>query len=195
MMTVKAGPRPKTVVACQVLVPELQAVLGSRADLEIISLPAALHTDVDRLNRELGDQLAICRRNQENELCVVYGRACSPGIEGVVESHRASCLEADNCLDALLGPLKTEAEAEGAFVLTPGWIRAWPSIMEAMGWDEVDTRLNLGRYRKAVLFDTGVEPRLTDEEILWFFEVSGLYVETRPVDLHFLQQQLERWFP
>ncbi|MFH7320598.1 DUF1638 domain-containing protein [Desulfurivibrio sp. D14AmB] len=133
----KAGPRPKTVVACQVLVPELQAVLGSRADLEIISLPAALHTDMDRLNRELDDQLAICRQNQENELCVVYGRACSPGIEGVAESHRAACLEADNCLDALLGPRKTEAEAEGAFVLTPGWIRAWPSIMEAMGWDGV----------------------------------------------------------
>ena len=111
-----------------------------------------------------------------------------------LKKHRASCLNAENCLDALLGPRKTEAENEGAFVLTPGWLRAWPSIMEAMGWDEVDTRLNLGRYSKAVLFDAGVEPLLSDEDIFWFFEVTGLYVEVRPFDLSSLQGHVQQWF-
>jgi hypothetical protein len=36
-----------------------------------------------------------------------------------------------------------------------------------MGWDAEDIRINLGRYKKIVVFDVGIHP-LTDEEMLVF---------------------------
>jgi len=178
-----------TIVACEVLVPELQAALAPWPRIQVISLPAALHTDMNRLERELDHLLSNLRMEDCIDLFILYGKACLPSLDHVVKKHGAVSIEAGNCLEALLGPLKIEVEAENAFVLTPGWIRAWPAIMKSMGWDEVDCRINLGRYDKAVLFDTGTQP-LTEEEILWFFDVSGLYVEIRPLDLHFFQNLL-----
>lgn len=182
-----------TIVACEVLVPELQAALAPWPRIQVISLPAALHTDMDRLEKELDHLLSTLRLEDCVDLHILYGKACSPSLDQVVQKYDAVSIEAGNCLDAFLGPLKKEAEAENAFVLTPGWIRAWPAIMKSMGWDEVDSRTNLGRYDKAVLFDAGIQP-LTEEEILWFFDVSGLYVEIRPLDLNFFQNLLIRSF-
>lgn len=178
-----------TIVACEVLVPELQAALAPWPLVQVVSLPAALHTDMNRLERELDHLLADLSREDCGDLHIVYGKACLPSLDQVVQKYGAVSIEAGNCLDAFLGPLKKEAEAENAFVLTPGWIRAWPAIMKAMGWDEVDSRINLGRYDKAVLFDAGIQP-LTEEEILWFFDVTDLYVEIRPLDLNFFQNLL-----
>lgn len=184
---------PITVVACEVLAPELQAVLAPWPHVRVISLPAALHTDMNRLERELDHLLSTLRMEGCGDLHVLYGKACSPSLYQVVKKHGAVSIAVGNCLDAFLGPLKKEVEAEGAFLLTPGWIRAWPAIMKSMGWDEVDSRINLGRYDKAVVFDAGTRP-LTEEEILWFFDVSGLYVEIRPLDLRFFQNLLIRSF-
>lgn len=163
-----------TIVACEVLVPELQAALAPWPRVRVISLPAALHTDMNRLERELDHLLSTLRLEDCVDLHILYGKACSPSLDQVVKKHGAVSIEADNCLDAFLGPLKKEVEAENAFVLTPGWIRAWPAIMKSMEWDEVDSRINLGRYDKAVLFDAGIQSP-TEEEILWFFDVSGHY--------------------
>lgn len=187
------GKSSTTIVACEVLVPELQAALASWPRVQVISLPAALHTDMNRLERELDHLLATLRMDDCGDLYVLYGKACTPSLGQVVQKYGAVSIEAGNCLDSFLGPLKKEVEAEGAFVLTPGWIRAWPAIMESMGWDEVDCRINLGRYDKTVVFDAGIQP-LTDEEILWFFDVSGLYVEIRHLDLSFFQNLLHRSF-
>lgn len=182
-----------TIVACEVLVPELQAALASWPRVQVISLPAALHTDMNRLERELDHLLTTLRTDDCGDLYVLYGKACTPSLGQVIRKYGAVSIEAGNCLDCLLGPLKKEAEAERAFVLTPGWIRAWPAIMKSMGWDEVDCRINLGRYDKAVVFDAGIQP-LTDEEILWFFDVSGLVVEIRHLNLSFFQNLLHRSF-
>jgi hypothetical protein len=76
-------------------------------------------------------------------------------------------------------------EAEGCFLMTPGWVRSWPSITAALGWDVVDVRTNLGRYAKILVFDAGVH-LLTDEEVINFFDLTGLLVETVPLSLtHF----------
>ncbi len=65
--------------------------------------------------------------------------------------------------------------------MTPGWVRAWPSIVASMGWDAVDVRINPGRYKKILVFDSGIHP-LTDEEVLDFFDLTEFVVEICPLD-------------
>ena len=182
----KAGGR-KALVACEIFKDELQAVFAPRPNnTHMVWLPAALHTDIHLLESKLEETLASLQGKGFGDIAVLYGGACSPGIESVVARYGAVRPEGGNCLDILLGPERTAAAAsEGAIALTPGWIRAWPSIMSAMGWDEVDVRMNLGRYELAAVFDAELRP-LTEEEILWFFDVSGLVVDMRSLDLtHF----------
>lgn len=70
-------------------------------------------------------------------------------------------------------------------IMTPGWVRAWPSIMKGLGWDEVDVRTNLGRYERILLVDPGLDP-LTEEEIIDFFDLTQVPIECEPLDLqHF----------
>lgn len=91
-------------------------------------------------------------------------------------------LPAGNCIDALPGSEeRLKYEAEGCFLLTPGWVRAWPSIVASMGWDAVDVRINPGRYKKILVFDSGIHP-LTDEEVLDFFDLTEFVVEICPLD-------------
>ena len=175
----------KTIVACEVFADELQAVPPPEGDADFVWLPAALHTDIGRLEREIERTLLLCRIKGTSDLFVLYGGACSPSMDAILKKYDALRPEAGNCLDVLLGPLKTEAEDERAFVLTPGWVRAWPSIMKAMGWEAIDVRMNLGRYEGIIVYDAGIRP-LTDEETIRFFDLTERYVDVRPLGLeHF----------
>lgn len=180
----------KALVACEVFASELRCVIPAHPDVHLVLLPAALHTDMARLEGEIGRALSACRNDGYEELFVLYGGNCCPSLAGVLKEFGAARPCADNCLDLLTGSLKAKAEAEGAIVFTPGWIRVWPFIMEALGWNAVDVRLNLGRYLAAVVFDAGVES-LTDEEVLWFFELTGLYVDVRPFELGYFKKTVQ----
>lgn len=185
----------KTIVACEVFADELQAVLSPEWDVDLLWLPAALHTDIGRLERDIERTLRMCRTNGASDLFVLYGGACSPALDAVLKKYDAGRPETGNCLDVLLGSLKGEAEAEKAFVLTPGWVRAWPSIMVAimvaMCWEAVDVRMNLGRYSKIIVYDAGVKP-LTDDEILCFFDLTELYIDVRNLPLKHFRGMMER---
>ena len=70
-------------------------------------------------------------------------------------------------------------------IMTPGWIRAWPSMMAALGWNEVDVRINYGRYNRILVLEPGINP-LSDEEILEFFDLTQIPIEIEPLELeHF----------
>ncbi|MFP3983000.1 MAG: DUF1638 domain-containing protein [Desulfurivibrionaceae bacterium] len=114
--------KQKTIVACEVLVPELRTVLAERPEIKVVSLPAALHTDLKRLDQELDCRLSTCTSSGsgKNDLCVLFGRECSPSVDQLTDKHNAVRIQAGNCLDALLGKHRKEAKDEGAFVITPG---------------------------------------------------------------------------
>lgn len=84
-----------------------------------------------------------------------------------------------------------ELEEDGTMIMTPGWIRAWPEIMRALGWDQVDVRINLGRYNRILLLEPEVNP-LSDEEILSFFDLTQVPVDIQPLDLRNFQQLIDR---
>ena len=57
--------------------------------------------------------------------------------------------------------------------------------MEALGWDEVDVRINLGRYDRILLLDSGIDP-ITNDEILMFFDLAQVPIDIEPLQLdHF----------
>jgi hypothetical protein len=90
-----------------------------------------------------------------------------------------------NCIEAFCGDLAKELEANRTMVMTPGWVRAWPGIMNTLGWNEVDVRINLGRYDRILLLEPGIDP-LTEEEILRFFDLTQVPVDVQPLGLeHF----------
>lgn len=175
-----------TIIACGIFTDELQAVLAKQEmGANILWIDAALHTDLPKLEAKIDSSLAE-RTGTTTAPCVLFGSGCLPAISDIVQRHGAYTLPASNCIDALLGrEERLKYEAEGCFLMTPGWVRAWPSITASMGWDAVDVRINLGRYKKILVFDAGVHP-LTDEEVLEFFDLTELVVEIRPLDLsHF----------
>lgn len=70
-------------------------------------------------------------------------------------------------------------------VMTPCWVRVWPQIMQSLGWDEVDVRINLGRYKRILIVDSGVKS-LSDEDVLAFFDLTQVPLEIELLDLgHF----------
>lgn len=177
---------PITVIACGIFSDELQAVIADKKTLiDIIWIEPALHTDLKQLEAKIDNTLAEVADTIHSP-CVLFGSGCLPGITDIFQSLGARILPVNNCIDAFLGSeVRLKYEAEGSFLLTPGWIRAWPSITASMGWDEVDVKINLGRYKKVLVFDAGIHP-LTDEEVLGFFDHTGLVVEIIPLDLsHF----------
>ena len=76
-------------------------------------------------------------------------------------------------------------------IMTPGWIRAWPQMMEAQGWDTFDVRMNMGRYDRILLLDAGINP-LSDEELIEFFDLVQIPVEVEILDLGLFRETLIR---
>ncbi len=63
---------------------------------------------------------------------------------------------------------------------------AWPDIMKGLGWDEVDVRINMGRYDRILLIDAGVAT-VSDETILSFYDLVQVPIEIEQVDLEYFK--------
>jgi hypothetical protein len=63
--------------------------------------------------------------------------------------------------------------------------------MKGLGWDEVDVRINLGRYDRILLIDTGVAA-VPDEEILSFYDLVQVPIEIEPVNLEYFNNLINQ---
>ena len=186
---------PITLVACEIFADELQEILQKKGcDPEVVWLEAALHTDISKLQSELEYALSALA-DEQKKACVLYGSSCLPDAQEILSQHGAQGFSACNCIEAFLGKEeKQKYEAEGCFIMTPGWIRHWPSMTAALGWDAVDVRTNLGRYTKILVIDPGVNP-LIEEEVINFFDLTSLFVETVPLSLTHFEELIDRFLP
>ncbi len=90
-----------------------------------------------------------------------------------------------------LGDKSQHLEDGDTMVMTPGWVRVLPQIMQSLGWDEVDVRINLGRYKRILIVDSGVKS-LSDEDVLAFFDLTQVPLEIELLDLgHFRHEVAE----
>lgn len=176
--------KPRALIACSVFEQEVRAVLDPDLQVEIVWVEAALHAVPERLEETLLGILSD--ENMRNkDIRILFGIGCHPDVAHHAERFGARLSPVKNCIEAFCGDQARELEANRTLVMTPGWVRAWPNIMDALGWNEVDVRINLGRYDRILLLEPGIEP-LTDEEILSFFDLTQVPVEVQPLSLdHF----------
>jgi hypothetical protein len=174
----------KLVIACKIFYDELQSVLPSDADIKVVWIEAALHVNLNHLESELKAALADGATNAA-AIQLFLGVGCHPDIVKLSKEYGATVSPVKNCLEAFLGAKTKELEKDGTMIMTPGWIRAWPSMMAALGWNEVDVRINYGRYNRILVLEPGINP-LSDEEILEFFDLTQIPIEIEPLELdHF----------
>lgn len=169
------------VIACKVLEKELLQSLPDNADIEIVWLEAGLHASLPRLEEALREAIDKAKPSGR-KVSLLYGQGCHPEISSFLEKQGMAAFPVKNCIEALLGKDAPEIKDTKTMIMTPGWVRAWPAIMDALGWNEVDVRINLGRYERILIVDAGIEP-LTDEETLSFFDLVQVPVEIRKIDL------------
>lgn len=176
-------------IACGIFADELMAVIQPDKNIEVRWVDAALHANPKELKKTLVTMLSECRQDGK-DTHVLFG-CCHPEIDELCRSYGAKRLESDNCIHAFLGSSKERFERDGTMIMTPGWVREWRSIMTAQGWDEVDARINLGRYRRILLLDPELRS-LSDEEILGFFDVVQVPVEIEHLELDTFRQAVDR---
>lgn len=171
----------KALVACRIFEDELRACLGDRSDVTIHWVEAALHADLGRLEE------GICRGLHEilpegGPPYLLFGTGCHPELKRIAEENGMELAPYRNCLEWMVGPRARELEKDRTMLMTPAWVRTWPSLMAALGWDVVETRIQLGRYDQILVLDAGLNP-LSEEEILSFFDLVQVPLTVEPVDI------------
>lgn len=180
----------RILIACKIVEKELLAVLAPAEREQVIWIDAALHADLARLEEELKRALSKAD-GLDKKVRILFGGGCHPDIDRMLMERGVKPPPFKNCIEALLGERAKELEKNHTMIMTPGWVRAWPGIMEALGWSEVDVRINLGRYERILVIDPGLEP-LTDEETLLFFDLVQVPIEIEPLQLDHLRKVVVR---
>jgi len=178
----------KILIACNVFEKELQACLPAEGEPDIIWIDAGLHADLPRLEKELTRALEETERDG-TEVQIFFGSGCHPEICRLARRFSAGIAPVKNCIEAFCGENAEKLEENRTMIMTPGWIRAWSRIMEALGWDEVDVRINLGRYDRMLLLDAGLDP-LSEEEILSFFDLVQVPIKIESLNLDLFKSTL-----
>lgn len=181
-------------VACGMLREELEAIFagfaaaGRPMPASVTYLDPALHVRLERLESALDENLQkLVAVHGRGRVQAVYGRLCHPDLPNLITRHGGTPFAVDNCFEFLLGPAKRKLEAEApTYFMTTGWLARWEKIFRVdHGWDEVEARLNLGRFERIALIDDGLHA-YTDEDILAFFDYAQVPVEIVPANLEYL---------
>jgi signal transduction histidine kinase len=181
-------PAKLTILACEYLQDELRCALelDDYPDVAAGIYPGYCvrfpHGETAQSPRALLDHL------EQDHPTVVLGGGCLDGIESLPWiKEDAGCLRTDQCQKLVAGEALVEhLLAQGAYLLTPGWLRHWRRHIEEWGFDRETARDFFQECtRSLVLLDTGTDPdcRIRLEEFSTYLDLPG---EALPVGLdHF----------
>ena len=179
----------KKIIACQIFTDELLAVLPEvYRDTDIIWLDPGLHYNLDKFEKAMKQALKDVGK-EGVDTGVLFGKGCHPDVCHMINSQGGTILGVRNCLEAFCHEDIDELQQNRTMVVTPGWVRFFSSMMASAGWDEVDIRQNFGHYDRILLMDTGINP-VSDEEILEFFDLIQVPIETQQINLDHFQAKL-----
>ena len=181
----------RIIIACDIFRSEMEYVLreDTKYDMKYIWLGAGLHNDLDMLEKRLDQAWETIPPELRSTpvIRLMIGQGCLPNMVEWAAGKKARLLPTKNCLTALLGDDQLKAlEQNQTMVITPAWIRrnwfAEEGIRTLLGWDDTDFRINLGRYDRILVLDSGLDT-LSDEEILETFSVIEVPLEVVPMSL------------
>ncbi|MCK4837498.1 MAG: DUF1638 domain-containing protein, partial [Desulfobulbaceae bacterium] len=175
-------------ITCPIFVKELAAVLPEIAAEPTVRLMAYnVHSNAKTMEEELASSIATARA-EGAAISLLVGQECQAlqPLSQIAANCNGSLPEGLNCLEIILGREKARAmQANRTTLMTPAWIRMINSSIDDGYWTVEDARINLGRYERIILLDSGLEP-LDDEMIMEFFELTQVPIEILPVTLdHF----------
>ncbi len=177
----------KEMIACRIFEDELKAVLDEDELPKIHWIEAALHADPAKMESAISQTLAE-KITPGSGICFLFGNGCHPDMSDITRGCRAGLPLEKNCIHAFLGAEQTkELERNRTMVITPGWLDAWKGIMSGMGWDEVDVRINMGRYDRIILLDPGLVP-IDDEALILFYDLVQVPVEIMEITLDYFKE-------
>jgi hypothetical protein len=147
-------------------------------------LAAGLHVSFDDLKEALVSELENCRSEGTEGIIVVFGQ-CHPKMDEIIRPYRATIIDSQNCVDALITRRGMEEKAkEGLFFyLSPGWLDAWKDIFLRLNWGQEEARMAMGSFKGCIYLDTLGDATIRENDLLEFFDFTNLPFEIMPVDL------------
>jgi hypothetical protein len=166
------------------IMPEIESEVGETIPLVLLS--PALDASEPKLEQALQEAV----RAFDHQPCAwLYGSMCHTNMAALSYESGSIYPGPPNCAALFLGPeKKKERDAQGDFYyITSGGLRLWRKIyQEQRGWDDVDGRINFGRFEKIIVLDTGVF-EITDEDILGFFDFTQIPIEIENISLDYFK--------
>lgn len=174
---------------CEIYQPEFEAVIQARRwDVQLHTLPQICI--LPRLCGQAIEKLAGAAADPDNHKLLVGG--CSQTWKKAQENLSPVCDRClDNCLHMICGRKMVDyLAAQGAYVLTSGWLKRWRRNLEHMGLDQPTAREFFHESaRRLALLDTGILPD-SAEMLSDFGAYLDLPVTTLPVGLEYLELYL-----
>jgi len=176
----------KDIIVCKIFEHELKAVTPANKNTRYHWIDAALHANPVEMKTQISNTLSKIE-SPESEIGFLFGNGCHPDMCAIAKKHGVVLPAEKNCIHAFLGVQKTkELEDNRTMIITPGWLDAWHDIMAGLGWDEVDVRINMGRYDRMLLLDPGLV-LLNDETLIEFYDLVQVPVEIMEINLDYFK--------
>lgn len=175
------------IIACKIFENEVKAVASEDEDLRFHWIDAALHADPEKMEQAISKTFSGLGTGG-NKARLLFGSGCHPDMCAIAgKCGQSNLFEEKNCIQAFLGVEKTnQLERDRTMIISPGWLDAWQEIMDRFGWDEVDVRINMGRYDRMLLLDAGLVP-LDDETLIEFYDLVQVPVEPMAIGLDYFK--------
>jgi hypothetical protein len=169
------------ILACGIFRPELDRILPDLMrelkgyDIAVSYLPAGLHNDCDKMEKELRETLD---KSGAGKTVVLYGSGCHTKMSAILKKYAAVFPEEKNCIEIILTPeIKAEMDKTGNVIyLTAGWLKSWKEIFSP------DRGMGPLIADKVVYLDCGTN-LVSDEDILEFFDFANLPFEIENLSL------------
>ncbi len=178
----------RNIIACRIFENEINAITSEKDDLTFHWIDAALHANPEKMKKAISKTLLEIGPT-ETRIDFLFGNGCHPDMCTIAQHHGVELPTEKNCIHAFLGSKQAMGlEQNRTMIITPGWLDAWQGIVQGLGWDEVDVRINMGRYDRILLLDPGVAP-VDDMALIEFYDQIQVPIEIMEISLDYF----ERW--
>ncbi|CAD5375086.1 Histidine kinase domain-containing protein [Rubrivivax sp. A210] len=123
---------PLAVAVCQNFAGEVRAAIAAEGWTDVATVAFAARCGRPRMSdEELAALLPpTCSRT------LLVGRCCLGPVDAGAQARGQRRLVPDQCFDLVAPPaLVAEAMADGAYLVTPGWLAQWPRHLAELGFD------------------------------------------------------------
>ena len=181
------------ILTCRIYQRELEQILHDArwSDVELRFFPEVCHQP----NRQHRLAESITRSSARSKNQVVLAGNCLHQLAGrpPANESQARFHTDDQCLYLLAGHAMVNYWlAQGCFLITPGWVAQWESVLAQWGFDQPTARLMFHESTtRLVLLDTGVYPEAAERfrSVTEYLDMPG---EIVPVGLDLLTEKVTR---